>query len=63
MFFLHVYIQITCVPGAHGGQEEALNLWELDGYEVVHWSWELSLGPLQEKQALVTTKISPVKYH
>lgn len=29
MLFLHVYIQTTCVPGAHGGQEEAEIPWEL----------------------------------
>ena len=50
MFGPHVCMCITCVPGAHRGQKNALHPLELefqiDGHELSCRYWESNPGPL-----------------
>lgn len=39
----------TCIPGAHESQQ-----WVLDTLVPELWLWELSPGPLQEQQVILT---------
>lgn len=45
---LHVYMCVTCVPGAHGGQKRDLGPLELDLQRVI--SYHVGFGSLQEQQ-------------
>ena len=56
MYVCHVY---EC--NAQRGQKRASDFWELELWVVVsswYGSWEPNLGPLQEKQVLLTSEIS-----
>lgn len=50
----------TYMPGAHKGQNKALDLLELvliDDWELSYRYWELNLGPLQGEPVFLTTGV------
>lgn len=59
VFCLHVCMHSRCVPGAHGGQNEASTSGDMDAYELSHAFIWMNSCPLQKWQVLLATELSP----
>ena len=66
MFYPHVCIRTTCVPGAHRGQNRVLaspGTGDTDGFEPSCGLWKPNLGPYQKQQVYLITEPSLQPLH